>query len=136
MKKNPLLVEIDQSYGYSMLRVYVFNLIAFMTAIGLTSELKVDHIVGFVILTILYTLVEFLLINVTKRFLFKYVIKTLGLLLLLIYIVLIYLAVEMVPDVRFTSTLGFVLFTLVFLVIKILLVYYYDKFVQSKRRHL
>lgn len=136
MKKNPLLVELDQSYGYSMIRVYLFNLIAFMTSIGLTSKLKVSHIVGFVILTILYTLVEFLLVNLTKRYLFKYVIKTLGLSLLLLYIVLIYVTVELVPDVRFTSTLGFVLFTVVFLVIKVLLVYYYDKFIQSKRRHL
>ncbi|PKK86875.1 MAG: hypothetical protein CVV63_03210, partial [Tenericutes bacterium HGW-Tenericutes-8] len=60
--------------------------------------------------------------------------KSLGLILVLVYILLIFFSVYVVPDIRFMTTMGFILFVLVFLVLRVLMMYYYDKFIERRRR--
>lgn len=134
--KTPLLVDLEQKYSFSMIKAYVFNLLAFITATGLSMQLKVDHWLGFVLLTVLYTLLEVMAVNLLRRYAMKQVYRTFGLLLLLVYVLLIYGTISIVPDVYFQTLIGFIGFTLIFLVIRVLLLYYYDKLIQNKRRHL
>ncbi|MDY0210393.1 MAG: hypothetical protein RBQ91_03165 [Acholeplasma sp.] len=134
--KTPLLVDLEQTYSFSMIKAYVFNLLAFITATGLSMQLKVDHWLGFVLLTVLYTLLEVMAVNLLRRYAMKQIYRTFGLLLLLVYVLLIYGTISIVPDVYFQTLIGFIGFTLIFLVIRVLLLYYYDKLIQNKRRHL
>lgn len=135
MKKKPIsLIHLEEKYGFSFLKAIIFNLLAISTTIGITSQPKVDSVTGFFIFILLYTLLEVMTINLLKRYFMAWIIKTLGLALLLIYIMLVYASVLVVPDIRFMTTLGFILFILVFLVLRVLMMYYYDKFIQRRRR--
>ena len=135
MKKKPIsLIHLEEKYGFSFLKAIIFNLLAISTTIGITSQPKVDSVTGFFIFILLYTLLEVMTINLLKKYFMVSIIKTLGLALLLIYIVLVYASVLVVPDIRFMTTLGFILFILVFLVLRVLMMYYYDKFMERRRR--
>lgn len=134
--KRPRLVSFEEKYGFSFIKALIFNFLCLSTTIGITQQLKVDSIAGFFIFMALYTLLEVLTVNLMKKYLMTLVIKSLGLLIVLIYVVLIYFSVYVVPDIRFLTLLGFILFVTVFLVLRLLMMYYYEKYIESKREQL
>lgn len=134
-KKKPLdIISLEEKYGFSYIKAILFNVLAIATTIGITSHPKVESVVGFFIFILLYTLLEVMILNLLKRYFMALIIKSLGLILVLVYILLIFFSVYVVPDIRFMTTLGFILFVLVFLVLRVLMMYYYDKFIERRRR--
>ena len=134
-KKKPLdMISLEEKYGFSYIKAILFNVLAIATTIGITNHPKVESVVGFFIFILLYTLLEVMILNLLKRYFMALIIKSLGLILVLVYILLIFFSVYVVPDIRFMTTLGFILFVLVFLVLRVLMMYYYDKFIERRRR--
>lgn len=115
------------SYTKGYLTASIINMLAVSTTAGITMQLKVDSIEGFIIFIVLFTLLDMMIGLLIKRYLFHYVIQSFGLVLALTGLLLIFITERLVPDVYFTTVFGFVGFSIFFLIFRLLLIYTYEK---------
>jgi hypothetical protein len=120
------------SYTKGYLTSTVINMLAVSTTAGITMQLKVDSIEGFIIFVVFYTLIDMMIGLLIKRYLFHYVIQSFGLILALVGLVLIFVTERLVPDVYFTTVFGFIGFSMFFLVFRLLLIYTYEKLTNKR----
>lgn len=133
MKKPVRFLSIEDKYGFQYIKTIVMNSIIFMPAQYISGEPKIDTIFGFFIYIVLFSLIELMLVNLLVRYYLKWVIRSGGLIVLLLYIVLIYFSVQLVPDIKFNHLFGSIGFIVIFLVLKLFATYYYEKYLESKR---
>jgi hypothetical protein len=120
------------SYTKGYLTSTVINMLAVSTTAGITMQLKVDSIEGFVIFVVLFTLFDMMIGLLIKRYLFHYVIQSLGLILALVGLILIFITERLVPDVYFTTVIGFIGFSVFFLVFRLLLIFTYERLTNKR----
>jgi hypothetical protein len=120
------------SYTKGYLTASIINLLAVSTTAGITMQLKVDSIEGFIIFVVLFTLFDMMIALLIKRYLFHYVIQSFGLVLALVGLLQIFITEQLVPDVYFTTVFGFIGFSIFFLVFRLLLIFTYEKLTDKR----
>lgn len=115
------------SYTKGYLTASLINMLAVSTTAGITMQLKVDSIEGFILFVVLFTLFDMMIGLLIKRYLFHYVIQSFGLVLALVGLLQIFITERLVPDVYFTTVYGFIGFSLFFIIFRLLLIHTYEK---------
>jgi len=115
------------SYTKGYLTASLINMLSVSTTAGITMQLKVDSIEGFILFVVLFTLFDMMIGLLIKRYLFHYVIQSFGLVLALVGLLQIFITERLVPDVYFTTVYGFIGFSLFFIIFRLLLIYTYEK---------
>jgi hypothetical protein len=133
MKKGLKAFFQGDSYSMSYLMSTAINMLAVATAVGITMQLKVDSIEGFILFVVLFTLLDTMIGLLIKRYFFQYVVQSFGLILALVGLILIFITEQLVPDVYFESVFGIIGFTVFFLVLRLLLIYTYEKTIGQKK---
>lgn len=116
-----------ESYSMNYLTATFINMLAVATTTGITMQLKVVSIEGFIVFVVLFTLLDTMMDLIIKRYLFSLVVQSFGLILALAGLLLIFTTERLVPDVYFQTAFGLIGFSIFFLVLRLLLNYAYEK---------
>lgn len=133
MRKGIKAFFQGDSYSIGYLMSTIINMLAVATTVGITMQLKVTSLEGFIIYVILFTLLDTMVSLLIKRYYFQFVIQSFGLILALVGLILIFITEQLVPDVYFESVVGIIGFTVFFLVFRLLLIYTYEKTIGQKK---
>ena len=115
------------SYSMSYLTAVIINALAMSTTIGLTGQLEVNSIEGFIIFVIFFTLLDTMINLMIRRYFFKWVVQSLGLIYALLGFLVIFLTEQVVPDIHFKTIFGLIGFSVFFLVLRLLMNYTYER---------
>lgn len=126
-KKGLKTILRGQSYTMSYLITMLINMISVSTTAGITMQLQIESIQGFILFVILFTLLDTMTDLLIKRYFYKYIFQSFGLILALAGMILIFTTERLVPDVYFETVYGIIGFTVFFLVIRFLLIYTYQR---------
>lgn len=116
-----------ESYSMNYLTSILINMLAVATTVGITMQLKVASIEGFIVFVVLFTLLDTMMDLIIKRYLYTAVVQSFGLILALVGLLLIFTTERLVPDVYFQTAFGLIGFSIFFLVLRLLLNYTYEK---------
>lgn len=116
-----------ESYSIGYLMATLINMLAIATTAGITMQLKVVSIEGFIVFVILFTLLDTMVDLLIKRYFYTLVVQSFGLILALVGLLLIFTTERLVPDVYFQTAFGLIGFSIFFLVLRLLLNYAYEK---------
>ena len=122
-----------ESYSMSYLTSMLINMLAVATTVGITMQLKVDSIEGFIVFVVLFTLLDSMATLLIKRYFYAVIVQSFGLILALIGVILIFTTERLVPDIYFQSMYGLIGFSSFFLVLRLLINYAYEKSIGRKK---
>lgn|SRR5690554_740089 len=144
MKKKSFLeslgIFLHPKFEFHLLIELVINLIAIIPVIGLFELFKYPlvtyaNIIGVIIYIIVSTLLmESLKVYILRHFI-NYIFKTKGIILFILYAIVFYTTTFLIKDLMFNKNvlLNLIVFTICFLILKILLIIVYQRLQTNKR---
>lgn len=120
------------SYSMSYLTAVLVNALAMSTTIGITGQLEVHSIEGFIVFVIFFTLIDTMIHLFIRLYFFKWVIQSLGLIYALLGFLVIFLTEQVVPDIHFNTIFGLIGFSVFFLVLRLMMNYTYERYKERK----
>lgn len=137
MKKPDLNTNHQNTaYSTSFLTTTVINMLAMSTTIGLTMQIEVDSIEGFILFVVGFTLLDTMVSLLLKRYFFKWVIQSFGLIYGLAGFLVIFIIEQLVPDMTFKTVFGLVGFSIFFLALRLLLKITFERFTKRQNERI